>query len=135
MKKFNIYRKDNKGLEIHEDDRGTIADVFYSTNINHVAFITSKPNVIRGNHYHKDSIQSILIIKGSLEYWYKRADSNEEANFTVAEIGDVLTSEPLEIHALRIGSTGCEFMAFTIGKRGGSDYESDTYRVDSIIKP
>jgi hypothetical protein len=135
MKKINIYENGNEGLEVHTDDRGVIADVFFSTNINHIAFITSKPNVIRGNHYHIDSTQSILIVKGSLEYWYKKANSDDDARFTVAKVGDVLTSEPSEIHALRIGNEGCEFMAFTIGKRGGSDYESDTFRVESIIKP
>ena len=40
---------------------------------------------------------------------------------------------PNEIHALRIGPAGCEFLAFSSGERGGKDYESDTFRVDSII--
>jgi dTDP-4-dehydrorhamnose 3,5-epimerase-like enzyme len=134
MKKFNIYDKDNDGLEVHVDDRGVIADVFFSTNINHVALITSTPNVIRGNHYHKESTQSILIVRGSLEYWYKNANSIEDAKFVIAKVGDVVTSDPSEIHTLRIGVDGCDFLAFTVGKRGGSDYEADTYRVESIIK-
>jgi hypothetical protein len=28
---------------------------------------------------------------------------------------------------------GCTFIAFAEGPRGGEDYESDTYRVDSIV--
>ena len=133
MNKMNIFKDKRGQLEVHSDDRGIIADVFYSTSINHVAFITSKPNVIRGNHYHQKSTQSILITKGSLEYWYKDLDADVEPRFVMAEVGDLITSEPTEIHALRIGEFGCEFVAFTVGKRGGSDYESDTFRVDSII--
>ena len=121
-------------LEIHTDERGIIADVFFSTNINHVAYITSVPNAERGNHYHKNSTQSILIVKGSLEYWYKGAESNEESKYVLATPGDLITSEPSEIHALRIGKSGCEFVAFTVGKRGGADYESDTFRVQSIFR-
>jgi uncharacterized RmlC-like cupin family protein len=120
-------------LEIHTDERGIIADVFYSTNINHVAYITSVPNTERGNHFHKDSTQSILIVKGSLEYWYKDAESKEESKYILANPGDLITSEPYEIHALRIGESGCEFIAFTVGKRGGADYESDTFRVQPIF--
>ena len=134
MKIINIYNNSINGLEIHTDDRGTIADVFFSTNINHVAYITSIPNAERGNHYHKYSTQSILIVKGSLEYWYKNAESNEESKYILATPGDLITSEPSEIHALRIGESGCEFVAFTVGKRGGADYESDTFRVESIFR-
>ena len=32
------------------------------------------------------------------------------------------------MHALKIRKDGNEFVVFTIGKRGGKDYESDTYR-------
>jgi hypothetical protein len=51
----------------------------------------------------------------------------------VAGHGDMIISEPGEIHAMRTGEHGCTFLAFAEGPRGGEDYESDTYRVDSII--
>jgi quercetin dioxygenase-like cupin family protein len=120
MKIINIYSK-NDGLEIHRDERGIIADVFYGANLNHVAIIESQPGAIRGNHYHAVSTQHMLITKGSLEYWYRDKD--------------LITSPPNEVHALRITSSGCEFLAFTSGPRGGSDYESDTFRVPSIMGP
>ncbi len=50
MRVINIYLK-NDGLEIHRDNRGIIADVFYPANLNLVAIIDSKPGAIRGNHY------------------------------------------------------------------------------------
>jgi len=133
MNIINIYNNSMSNLEIHSDERGSIADVFFSTNINHVAYITSVPFAERGNHYHKFSTQSILIVRGSLQYWYKNAESNEKPKFVQAKSGDLITSEPKEIHALRIGESGCEFVAFTTGKRGGADYESDTFRVESIF--
>lgn len=134
MKVINIF-EDNQGLEIHRDYRGVIADVFYGVVINHVAKIDSLPGVIRGNHYHALSTQHILITKGSLEYWYKNDSEIGFGTAYVTKVGDLVTTPPNEIHALRISDLGCEFLAFTSGLRGGSDYESDTFRVDSIILP
>lgn len=133
MKVINIFEQGNENLETHKDDRGIIADVFYNTKIEHVSIIISEPNVIRGNHYHKKTTQSILIIKGSLEYWYKPFGSNESAKMYLCKVGDLVTTEPYEIHALKINDDGNEFIVFTKGERGGMDYESDTYRVDTII--
>jgi quercetin dioxygenase-like cupin family protein len=132
MKVVNIF-EENRGLEIHKDHRGVIADVFFGELIHHVAKIDSKAGVIRGNHFHALSTQHILITQGSLEYWYKNVDSEGFGSVYVTKVGDLVTTPPNEVHALRIGEYGCEFLAFTSGPRGGSDYESDTFRVDSII--
>ena len=134
MKIINIWKNVQKPLEMHTDDRGSIVDLFYDEDINHVATITSKPNVIRGNHYHKETTQHMLITKGSLEYWYKNVDSDKPSKMVEANEGDVVSTGPNEIHALRIGTEGNEFVVFSQGKRGGKDYESDTFRVDNIIR-
>jgi len=134
MKIVNILDKGNKNLEIHQDNRGIIADVFYDANIKHVAIIKSKPNAMRGNHYHKETTQTMLITKGCLEYWYKQAGTDEPAKMYLCKVGDLITTEPYEVHAIRIINEENEFIVFSEGKRGGMDYESDTYRVDSIIE-
>lgn len=133
MKIRNVWKDIEEPLESHSDDRGTINDIFYQGSIDHVAIIRSEPGVIRGNHYHKETTQHMLMTKGSLEYWYKNVDSKEPAQMVIAKEGDLVSTPPLEIHALRIRSDGNEFIVFSEGKRGGKDYESDTYRVDSII--
>mgnify|MGYP001180190060 CR=1 FL=1 len=120
-------------LEKHEDDRGRIIDIFYNENINHVAVIETKPFNIRGNHYHKKTTQHILITKGYIEYWYKEYGSSKAAEFTIAEKGDIVSTPPFEIHALKILELDNEFIVFSSGLRGGTDYEQDTYRVDNII--
>jgi len=130
----NIWKiKKGQNLEINKDKRGKIVDIFYKKNINHVAFITSKPMTLRGNHYHKKSTQHIFITKGSLEYWYKKLNSNIIKK-KIIKVGDIITTPPLEIHALKILNQGCEFLAFSEGLRGGKDYEKDTFRVENIIK-
>jgi len=129
----NVWENVEEPLESHTDDRGTINDIFYQGHIDHVAIITSNPGAMRGNHYHKETTQHMLMTKGSLEYWYKKVDSSEPAQMVVAKVGDLVSTPPLEIHALIIGPEGNEFIVFSEGKRGGKDYESDTFRVDSIV--
>ena len=56
----NVWKDIKEPLEIYEDNRGAIADIFYKENIEHVAIIKSKKGVRRGDHYHKETTQHIL---------------------------------------------------------------------------
>ena len=133
MKIRNIWKNVEDPLELHTDDRGSIVDIFYNDKIEHVAVIHSDPNILRGNHYHKYSTQHMLMTRGSLEYWWKLAGSDEPAKMIVARVGDLVSTPPNEIHALVIREDGNQFIVFSEGVRGGTDYESDTFRVDSIV--
>lgn len=133
MSKKNVWKDIEEPLEYFEDDRGQIADIFYKKNINHVAIIESKPNIMRGNHYHKESTQHMLMTSGSLEYWYKPHGSESDPEMVVLRRGDFISTPPYEMHALVIREDGNEFIVFSEGTRGGSDYESDTYRVPCFV--
>tara|TARA_A100001011_G_scaffold385293_1_gene459049 strand:+ start:242 stop:661 length:420 start_codon:yes stop_codon:yes gene_type:complete len=133
MKIKNIWKDVKEPLELHTDERGSIVDVFYNDDIEHVAVVDTEPNQLRGNHYHKKSTQHMLMTKGSLEYWYKPIDSEDEVKMVVAKVGDIVSTGPNEIHALVIRGDGNQFIVFSEGVRGGMDYESDTFRVDSIV--
>lgn len=133
MIKINIFKDKVDGLQKFEDSRGIIADVFYKKPLEHVALIKSEPNTIRGNHFHKETTQHMLITQGSLEYWFKKVDENGPAKMVLCKRGDLVTTPPQEIHALKIRDDGNEFIVFSSGLRGGQDYEFDTYRVDTII--
>ena len=134
MKTKNIWKNVISPLEFHEDDRGSIVDVFYKTNIDHVAVIKSVAGSVRGNHYHKNTTQHMLITKGSLEYWHKPLGSDEKSECIILNEGDFITTPPNEIHALKIIEKN-EFIVFTEGIRGGKDYEEDTFRLkESIIE-
>jgi dTDP-4-dehydrorhamnose 3,5-epimerase-like enzyme len=132
MKSKNIWSDVAEPLEIHEDDRGSIVDIFYKSEIEHAAVIKSKKDSIRGNHYHLFTTQHMLITKGSLEYWYKPLDSKEKSKVLLMKEGDFVTTPPSEVHALKILEDN-EFIVFTEGVRGGKDYEEDTIRIDGTI--
>jgi dTDP-4-dehydrorhamnose 3,5-epimerase-like enzyme len=115
-----------------KDHRGTIKDLFYKENINHVAHIaTEKKGVVRGNHYHKKTTQFMYMISGSLNYWYKKLGSNKPARVVRVIKGEIIKTPPKEIHALTFDEKN-EFIVFSRGLRGGKDYEKDTFRVSPI---
>ena len=133
MKHYNIYDNDEKGLGAFADERGEITDIFHLIDVNSACLITNTPGAIRANHYHKQTTQFTYILSGSIDYYSKPVDSDEPAQKFEAKGGDFIISAPNEIHALRAGPAGCIFMAFAEGPRGGEEYESDTFRVESII--
>lgn len=134
MKHYNINKHTEQGLGQHTDTRGTITDIFYARAMNHGCIITNQPDAVRGNHYHKLTTQYTLVIDGTLDYYSKPMDSDDPPQMFAAGHGDMIISEPGEIHAMKAGEHGCTFMAFAEGPRGGEDYETDTYRVENIIK-
>ncbi len=117
------------------DDRGDISDIFYNHPTDHVAIINSKKGVFRGDHYHKLTTQHMYMSKGSLRYYYKKVDEdNDKVKSVVVKQGEMVTTGPNEVHALEILEDN-QFIVFSEGKRGGKDYENDTFRVKpSIIK-
>jgi quercetin dioxygenase-like cupin family protein len=134
MKTYNIYSQHGlPGLGAFKDDRGSITDIFYQANMNHGCVITNQPGAVRGNHYHKLTTQYTFVMSGTLTYYSKNLYiTDQPPNVLQASAGDMIISEPFEIHAMRAGPDGCTFIAFAEGPRGGADYESDTYRVDDI---
>ena len=133
MKHYNIADNTETGLGSFKDDRGSITDIFYKKSINHGCIISNNPGAVRGNHYHNHTVQYTYVIAGDLTYYSQPADKSEPVSTYVAVTGDVIISEPNEIHAMKAGEFGCVFIAFAEGPRGGEDYETDTVRVDSII--
>lgn len=118
-----------------KDARGDISDIFYNHPIDHVAVINSKKGSFRGDHYHKCTTQHIYMTKGSLRYYFRKVnEENDKVKSVVIKEGEMVTTGPNEVHALEILDDN-QFIAFSEGKRGGKDYESDTFRVKpSLIK-
>jgi dTDP-4-dehydrorhamnose 3,5-epimerase-like enzyme len=115
-----------------KDKRGSITDIFYKKNINHVAIIKSKKGVRRGDHYHKRTTQYMYCTKGELEYWYKKRGSKQKSKKVILKVGYLIETPPNEMHALKIIKNN-EFIVFTTGLRGGKDYEKDTFRFRPTI--
>jgi len=123
----------------YKDDRGDISDIFYKVPIEHVAVINSNKGALRGDHYHKKTVQSMYMSKGSLKYYYREYDKSKKdwgkVKSVVIKEGEMVTTPPYEIHSLEILDNNQQFIVFTKGKRGGQDYEKDTFRVEPSLIP
>ena len=108
-----------------KDSRGIIVDLLEKKNINAITFITQKKGKIRGNHFHKKTIQWNYLLKGSLELTTKK--NKQKIKKTLMKEGDLIETSKNEAHATR-ALKNSEFLVFTQGPRGGKEYENDTFR-------
>tara|TARA_B110000967_G_C18540473_1_gene390345 strand:- start:72 stop:446 length:375 start_codon:yes stop_codon:yes gene_type:complete len=115
----------------YKDKRGLIADMLEGVNVNAITYITQKKNSIRGNHFHKKTIQWNYVLKGKLELYTKK--KNEKLKKTILSKGDFAVTVKNEFHAIK-AIQASEFLVFTQGPRGGKEYENDTFRLkDPLI--
>ena len=113
----------------HRDKRGIIIDLLERKKINSITFITQKKGMVRGNHYHKKTIQWNYLLKGKIELFTKKR--NNKLKKIILIKGDMAETSKNEKHAIR-AKKDYEFLVFTQGPRGGKNYEKDTFR---LLKP
>jgi len=113
------------------DSRGTILDILTETPIEHVTLITSGKSVVRGHHYHKETVQWIYVLSGRLKSLTQV--EGEPVMSTLLEPGHLLKTDKLERHAL-ITLEETVFLVFTCGPRGGRNYEQDTFRLEEPLE-
>jgi len=113
-----------------EDERGKIIDLLSNENINAITIVTFKKGAIRANHYHKHTFQYNYVLKGKI-LLATQVDNNE-VNKAIFSEGEFFVSPPNEKHALQ-GIEDSEVIVFTKGPRGGKEYESDTYRLETPL--
>lgn len=114
---------------VFSDHRGDITDILQHIPVDSVTVITSAAGSIRGNHYHKESLQYLYLMSGRVRSYAQAPGQAIEA----AELapGDLLTTPPLERHAIEALEDSV-FIVITRGPRGGAAYESDTFRVEPL---
>ena len=120
------------------DDRGKITDIFSKEPKEHCTIVTFKKNAVRGNHFHKKSIQSTYVLDGKFKISNVKIDENSEfkpenvEEINVSE-GDYITHQEYEAHTYKCLSEKGKLLVFTTGVRGGKNYEDDTYRLKNKL--
>ena len=116
------------------DDRGEIIDIFTHEPKDHCTIVTFTKNAIRGNHFHKESIQSAYVMEGNFQIYNVMVGEDLKYDSKQIEMiettkGDYITHEKFEAHTYKCTSDSGSLMVFTKGVRGGKFYEDDTYRI------
>jgi dTDP-4-dehydrorhamnose 3,5-epimerase-like enzyme len=113
-----------------KDNRGIIMDLLEKKNINAITFITQKKGKVRGNHYHKKTIQWNYMLKGKI--LIVAVKNKKKSKITLSKQGELVETSKKEFHAIK-AIKNSEYLVFTQGPRGGKEYENDTYRLKKPI--
>jgi dTDP-4-dehydrorhamnose 3,5-epimerase-like enzyme len=111
---------------IHEDERGSITDIVEQVDFNGATIIESKLGAIRGNHFHKKTVQHIYVLSGKMRCLAQKPD--ESVTQAIVEQGDLVSHDLLESHSFE-ALEDTLFLVLSSGLRTGRDYEKDTYRL------
>ena len=109
----------------HKDKRGIISDLIENEKINAITYITFLKNKVRGNHYHKKTIQWNFVVSGKVIFISK---INGKLKKIIGKKNDLVKIDTREHHAIKALNYS-EILVFTKGPRGGKEYESDTFRL------
>jgi quercetin dioxygenase-like cupin family protein len=111
---------------IFEDDRGFIKNLLH-TPIHSVAYITSKKNTERANHYHDTDHHYAFVLSGEIEYWERNIDGTNPRSW-IFKTGDMFYTRPQVVHVMKF-LTDTTFMTFSKIKKDHDHYEEDVKRV------
>lgn len=112
------------------DPRGEITDILENIPFDSATVITCRPGAVRGNHYHKETVQYLYILSGHILYRTKLPDGT--LIDSDLKPGDLILTEEFESHAMQAKEES-SFLVLTRGPRQGGNYEHDTYRLETPL--
>jgi len=119
-----------------KDKRGTIIDIFTNQPKDHCTLVTFNKSAIRGNHFHKKSTQYSFIISGKLKMVTARVNKVGKpigkVKHEIVSPNTLIEHKPFSAHTFKAIKKS-SMLAFVNGKRGGKNYEKDTYRLKNKL--
>jgi quercetin dioxygenase-like cupin family protein len=115
---------------IQEDERGSITDIVEQVDFNGATIILSKSGSVRGNHFHKKTIQHVYVLSGKMKCLAQKPQ--QKVMMATVEQGDLVSHDLLESHSFE-ALEDTLFLVLSSGLRTGKDYEKDTYRLESPL--
>ena len=95
------------------------------------ALIKSKKNSIRANHYHKKDWHYCYVLRGKIEYYYRKHGSNLKPKKIIIKSGELFFTPPMVDHAMKFPEY-TEFITLGRGSRTKIDYDKDTHKIKLI---
>ena len=116
-----------------KDQRGEIRDLLTKTNIDAATLIACAKGSVRGNHYHKKTVQYDYVLSGKFACYTKLMKGNlGKTKRRILKTGDLAFHPAMEAHAFK-ALEETVFLSLTRGPRNGADYEKDTIRLDKPL--
>ena len=115
----------------NKDSRGSIVSIC-DIPCKNVSIINCKENTIRSNHYHKKDYHIMYVVKGEIDYFYKKI-KGDKINYLKVKKNDLIYTPPMEIHATYFPKNTVLIVS-SKNPRDQATYERDTVRVEMINK-
>jgi UDP-2-acetamido-2,6-beta-L-arabino-hexul-4-ose reductase len=86
---FNTFRsyldKNNRLLNVdnYNDDRGRLSELIISKNQGQIFFSTTKPGIVRGNHFHTRRIERFCVLEGEASVKMRKIGTNEIIEYKI----------------------------------------------------
>tara|TARA_B100002003_G_C13999699_1_gene482670 strand:+ start:220 stop:648 length:429 start_codon:yes stop_codon:yes gene_type:complete len=116
--------------KIFKDHRGHIINIANEL-FRSCALIKSKKNSIRANHYHKRDWHYCYVIKGKIEYYYRKHGSSLKPKKIIIKSGELFFTPPMVDHAMKFPEY-TEFITLGRGSRNKINYDKDTQKVELL---
>ena len=110
----------------HRDWRGAITDILTHVSVDAVTIITCKKGSVRGNHYHKKTVQYTYVVSGRMKYLTGKPGGR--ATSRVLKAGHLVFSPAGETHTFKALADSV-ILSLSSGPRKGFDYEKDVFRL------
>jgi quercetin dioxygenase-like cupin family protein len=115
----------------YADPRGEIVDILVKEPVEYVTLIRSRTGAVRGNHFHRETLQWIYLLEGRLKVLYRMP--GEPVKARLVEPGELFLNVVNEHHSVEAVEEST-FIVLTRGPRGGDDYENDTFRLPAPLR-
>ncbi len=101
-------------LVTRTDERGGLVEAFKFPHDGQVFYSTSKPGVVRGNHYHTHKVERFCVIEGKAKIRLRNRDTNEIREYLVSgEEPQLVDMIPNWTHNIEnIGSTEMKLLVW-----------------------
>lgn len=105
-------------LEIKKDDRGWLTEILRGEKITkpfgQIFLSVAKPNITKGNHYHKRKTEWFCVIKGKANLILKDIDTNETKEIPLNEEEPTLVLIPPKVShkIINLGETDLYLLAY-----------------------
>ncbi|NCO15425.1 MAG: hypothetical protein COZ30_00595 [Candidatus Nealsonbacteria bacterium CG_4_10_14_3_um_filter_36_16] len=117
----------NEKLEVKQDQRGKLIEIFKISGVGQVFYSSTKPGAIRGNHYHTRKIEKFCVIEGKAKIRLRNRETNEIKEHIVSgDNPEIVEMKPNWTHNIEnIGEKEMKLLAWVNEVFNPED--SDTY--------
>ncbi len=75
----------SQALELKKDERGELFELIKSKCFGQIFVSTTKPRIVRGNHFHDSKVEKFCLIKGEAKIKLRNILTNEEVSYNVSD--------------------------------------------------